>query len=228
MERLVTWRANRTTPLHEGAIRTSNPVSSRIGGKGLGGVAAATGGGGRAGGGRPLPCWAAVYCGRWRRRGCVEVRFCGLSWGRHQRPSPWYRGCSVGIEVVGQRGGGGATSATGGGWVVGGAGGAEAGCREEEDRRMRMGMGVVGVARLKKKQGSHDPLTCNPSHIRGTLSTMTQSDEFSLCDLPPFEIELFSCTVTTLLLVRLLFFFQGSTSIVKLAHAVLEAYYRGD
>jgi hypothetical protein len=100
MERLVTWRANRTTPLHEGAIRTSNPVSSRIGGKGLGGVAAATVGGGRAGGGRPLPRWAAVYCGRWRRRGCVEVRFCGLSWGRHRRPSPWYRGCSVGIEVA--------------------------------------------------------------------------------------------------------------------------------
>jgi hypothetical protein len=80
-------------------------------------------------------------------RGIEDVRWASRWWGS---------------EAVG-----GATSATGGGWVVGGAGGAEAGCREEEDRRMRMGMGVVGVARLKKKQWSHDPLTCNPSHIRG-------------------------------------------------------------
>jgi hypothetical protein len=43
--------ANRATPPRKGAIRTSNPRSSHIGGRGWGGVAAVAGGGGGAGGG---------------------------------------------------------------------------------------------------------------------------------------------------------------------------------
>jgi hypothetical protein len=93
--------ANRATPPRKGAIRTWNPTSSHIGGRGLGWSSSGgrrwgwSRGQWRATAGAP-PRRAAVYCRRWRWRGCIEVRVCRLSWGRRRQPSPEYSGRSVG------------------------------------------------------------------------------------------------------------------------------------